>query len=220
MTGNKIIQNKKLVEILIEEKKLLFNEKLQLIRTIKQTITFLGIILSLLFGVAIRFKIGVAYLTIPFVIASVAYYLLTNIHMFNLVIEYIDRIEKAISFAAGAKIPFYETTVAPIMASWGFNITKGFGYFTPNPYILFGFHITMLGIGVYGFSVFEGFRFLFDHIAGTAGIVISYLFLAIGIIIFGVLSFTARQYLIYFKSFTKKILDEAFQEFLSPRDAK
>ncbi len=38
------VMNKDFVDILLEEKKLLFGEKLQLIRTIKQTITFLGLI--------------------------------------------------------------------------------------------------------------------------------------------------------------------------------
>lgn len=146
-------------KILLREKELVFQEKLQLLRTTKQTMSFLGVVTSVLLGSGYQYDIGQAFVILPFVINALCYYLLVNLNAINVVCGYIRRIDEHLCQELGF-IPFYEAMVGPQIRGWGFNITRHKGYFTPNPYVLFGVFLALLGAAAYAASMYEGWVYL------------------------------------------------------------
>ena len=153
----------KKLDILLREKEMVFKEKLQLIQTTKQTISFLGIVTGLLLGSAYRYEIKETFILIPFVINAFCYYLLTNLNTLLLVSQFINHLDNKILYEIECKLPLYQTRVGSRMTEWGLNITKDKGYITPNPYYLFGGFVAIIALGFYFVSVYEGWKYLWMY---------------------------------------------------------
>lgn len=147
------------LEVLLGEKKLVFQEKLQLINTNKNTLGLFATVLLGLFAGAYRFELDVAFVAFPFVINVFAYYLLSNLNMFNLLCEYLRVLDLEIQKRAECP-PLYQASIGVTMATWGFNLSRGRGYLTPSPYYLFGISSTVCVLVLYALGVYRGANYV------------------------------------------------------------
>jgi hypothetical protein len=147
------------IELLLEEKKLFHQEKLQLNKTIKQSIALLGSVITLLIAGTSQSKADAIYVLLPILINIFLYFLLTNINMFNIICEYLRRLDLQISEEYN-DVLLFEGSVGSRIATLGFNMTKGKNYRIINPYYFYVFFAFILTALAYFYSVSKGCVFL------------------------------------------------------------
>jgi len=146
-------ENASLLNVLLEEKKLVYQEKLQLIKTSKSVMTLLIPFLAFLLDVAQ--KANSLYIMIPFVICAVGTFLMSNEHTQNLVYEYLDRLDIIQNKQLQKPLPLFQNTVGEMMAN-----SEGFSWKLVNPYVLFGISMGILVFPIYIYCTIQADAFL------------------------------------------------------------
>lgn len=145
-----------MIDILVEEKKLVYQEKLALIKVSKSVITLVIPFLAFLINVAQNAE--ALYLIIPFVICAIATFLYSNEHTQNLVYEYLNRLDHYMAKLQKVQLPFYQNIVGEIMAD-----SEGYKWYFPNPYVFFSIALSLVIIPIYVFSTIQGHQYLYNH---------------------------------------------------------
>jgi hypothetical protein len=204
-------EDKTIIDILKEEKRLLVQGELQLIQTSKQTIALLIPLLGVTLELAS--KIPMAYLFLPFLICAFGFFILSNQNTFNIACGYMDRIDKEIVKKAKMDFPLYQMSAGNAMAEWKFNISKQFGYFMPHPYYLLGIASAAVVLPIYGFSIIEGRLFLYQnhYYWYDVGFVIASIFALV------VLVYSGVMYQQKFKDFRQQTIEKMFNELASKK---
>lgn len=107
------IRRENAVQLLLEDKKNVFQEKLALIKINKSVYTLILPFLAVLLSIskdAPKF-----YVMIPFVINAVAAFLYFNTHTLNNIYEYLCRLDYYLNLITKSKLPYYQVTVGPMM---------------------------------------------------------------------------------------------------------
>ena len=201
-------EEKIVLDILNEEKKLLIQGQLQLIQTSKQTIAFIIPLLGLALDVASRFP--AIYLLIPFLICAFVFFFLSNQNTFNINCEYSDRLDREIVKRAHMDFPLFQMSVGNTMADWKFNMSSGFGYFIPQPYYLLGIAVAVVILPVYIFSIVRGDSFLCEN---------HFYWFNVGFDIFSVIGLTTILYtgIVYpkkFLDFRRRSITKSFNDLM------
>ena len=147
-----------IVSVLTDEKKLVYQEKLELIKTTKGILGILVPFLLLLIALVENEHARVVYLLIPFMASAIALFLLSNLHTLNLVTEYIARLDQRILRELGYPLPLYQLVLGKIVLDAGV-------YLTPkkqqlNPYIAFGTLVGAITVGICAWSIIQGHNYI------------------------------------------------------------
>ncbi|MHB8579660.1 MAG: hypothetical protein ACYDA4_07340 [Ignavibacteriaceae bacterium] len=180
---------KEIVSILREEKKLVFTEKLQLIKTTKSAILLLFPFLIL--SLQIAPKAPALYLLLPFVISCLAFTLIAGQSSMNIMIEYIARIDQLICDYVKTDLPLMQKNVGQNLANWKFRLSKKSKHYTPNLYYFVGISMLFVVLPIYGYSIIKGNQYLlknkfywwncvYDFLSGAFLIVVIWVFALYG----------------------------------------
>jgi hypothetical protein len=197
-----------ILELLIEEKKLVYQEKLQIIKTIKGIISLLVPFLTLLVAIAEKEQAHALYIVVPFATTSIAFYLLSNLHTLNLISEYLDRLDKYTLNKLNYSLPLFQIVVGEMLAESGPYLFKKKGQL--NPYMLFSIVLVLLTTCICAWSIIQGNYFIVYEIKYYYW---NYVFNLSSIlsIIYAVYSFI--RYGLKFKSLRDKLFDEKMLEY-------
>jgi len=150
------------VTLLLEEKKLLFQEKLQIIKTTKSIYGLLLPFLTLLVAVAEKQEARALWLIIPFATASIALFLLSNLHTQNLIYEYLYRLDYRIIAESTLDLPFYQRVVGEMFLEASAFISSKKEML--NPYVAYGIMVAIISLGISGWSIYQGDQYLVEKL--------------------------------------------------------
>jgi len=201
--------DKVILEVLKEEKRLLIQGQLQLIQTSKQTIAFIIPLLGLALDMANR--IPATYLLIPFLICAFVFFFLSNQNTFNINCGYLYQLDCEIVKRVKADFPLFQMSIGEAMADWKFNMSSNFGYFIPQPYYLLGIAVALVVFPVYIFCIVKGHQFLYEN---------HYYWFDVAydiIAAFGLVSFVYIGVIFpkKFKDFRQRTMTKCYNEFLN-----
>lgn len=195
---------KEIISILREEKKSLFDHKLQLIRTTNSLLLLLFPFLILSFEIAKNAE--AIYLLLPFVICSIAFFLIACENSLSIIIEYISRIDKYICNHLDNDLPLFQKNIGDSLSDWKLKLVNNSKYFTPNAYYLLGITLLFIIIPMYVYSIIKGNNYLLQNKYYWWNVV----FISLSLVFLIVLIYTG---IIYGKKY-KEIRMEALNELL------
>jgi hypothetical protein len=147
-----------LIQLLTEEKKLVYQEKLQVLRVTKGVLATLLPFLTLLVAIAEREQAHLLYLLVPFATSSIALFLLGNLHTQNVLFEYLKRLDERIIAEARQPLPLYQLAVAQMVRDAGPYLSRKTKI--PNPYATLGIMVLIIGVAICVWSIYQGNNYI------------------------------------------------------------
>jgi hypothetical protein len=196
-------------EILIEEKKLVFDHKMSLLKTLK-AIGTINIVLGTLSGSGVLNDR--VYVFLPILILIFYWYMVVILQSYNLVCTYLYRIDELIILENSKSIVNSKLTLPLFQYTIGYDKIKR----PPGYYKIFAFLLVGLGmISVYAYSVWRGFRFLFttytnEHLFTSYNYWLGIIYVIGFFVLFVLLVFKSISYFRNYKSNAFRRVDDSF----------
>jgi hypothetical protein len=200
---NESQQNISIVQLLVEEKKLVYQEKLQAIKTTKGILGLFIPFLTSIFAIAVHKEAHALFLLVPFVTSSIALYLLSNLHTQNIILEYLDRLDRRINYELNQELPFYQYIIDEILPKSGPYIAIKFKQF--NHYFLFGILLTLISGCICVWSIIQGNTYLVLEIKFYSW---NYIFVILSILTILLTLYTFIRYGISYGTLRNEMFDE------------
>jgi hypothetical protein len=151
-------ESHQIVQLLTDEKKLVYEEKLGLIKTTKGILGLIVPILIFLVAIIEKENTRIAYLVVPFLSSATVLFLLSNLHTLNLVTEYLDRLDLRIQEEFKTPLPLFQRYFGKIILDSG-------AYLTPDrkrvgPYTAFGLNVALITVAIAVWGIVQGHQYL------------------------------------------------------------
>jgi len=175
-------------DLLLLEKELATQERLQLLSTLKQSFGFLGVVVGLALDKAYSGKIRAAHIVVPPVLLCVLAFVAINANTLMLLTAHLRRVDTSLS-EGRTSLPLWHSTVATAMGDWGAVLRRG-RFRTMNPYYLLLGLMTPLALIMIVLSIFQSYVVLASEISWTVG--------ALYVVVAGIATLAVLQFVAVF----------------------
>ncbi|WP_433326556.1 hypothetical protein [Spirillospora sp. CA-294931] len=150
------------MDVLLQEKTLVFGEKLGIVNANKQAYGLLSVVTGVLLSAAQGKNIEAAYLLLPYIILAFSYYILSNTLMFTLIAAHLEEIDRELHIIeAEINTRMWQAGVGGDTSRWGLVISTSRGPVL-NPYVAQIVTIAILGLSITCYSMARAWLFLDD----------------------------------------------------------